>query len=157
MEELEPTDEFKDPLQNYEPKQYDDALEEAIAEEPISQIHHSPHASILPDASIEEAVTQLAGQHIACLLVEENRKLLGVLTDRDVLNKVALEPSVLSRPVREIMIENPVFVYDDDPVAAALCVMAVCGHRHVPVVNVKEEVVGVVSPQRVTEFLSNYF
>ena len=90
-------------------------------------------------------------------VVEHDRKLLGVITERDILNKAALEADAYSLPVSEIMIENPVYVYDDDPVAAALCVMAVCGHRHVPVVDVNEEVVGIVSPQRVTEFLSNYF
>jgi CBS domain-containing protein len=35
--------------------------------------------------------------------------------------------------------------------------MSVCGYRHVPVVNLQEKLVGIVSPQRVTRFLKQYY
>jgi predicted transcriptional regulator len=148
---------FQDPLQNYEPKTYDDPLEEAIAEGHVSQIQHVPHATIDVHASTAAAIQKLASQHVACLLVEEKGKLVGVFSDRDVLTKVALEEGQLERPVSEVMTADPVYVYETDPIASALCVMAVSGYRHVPIVNVQERIVGIVSPQRVTAFLSKYF
>lgn len=149
--------EFTDPLSDYSPPTYRDALEEALAEQPVSHIQHQPHASIRPDQTVAEAIQCLASQQVACLLVEQEGQLLGVFTNRDVLNKVALEPECLSLPVSDVMTKHPVYVYEDDPTAAALCVMAVCGHRHVPVVDVHETVVGIVTPQRITEFLLGYF
>ena len=148
---------FVDPLENYDPKKYSDPLEKAIAEETVSQIQHRPHASVAPDASVAEAVKKLATEHVACLLVEEHGKLVGLFTDREVLNKVALEESSMDTPVRDVMTTDPVYVYEDDPAAAALCVMAVSGYRHVPVVDNQERVVGIISPKRVTEFLSKHF
>lgn len=149
-------DEFQDPLSNFEPKSYDDPLEEALAETTVAEIRHTPHSSIAPDKTVLEAIQQLAEQQVACLLVEENGELLGVFTERDVLNKIALEPERRSATVREFMEPNPVYVYRVDPTAAALCVMAVCGHRHVPVVDVNEKVVGIVGPHRVSTFLSQH-
>lgn len=147
---------FVDPLDNYEPKTYADPLEKAIAEETVSEIQHQPHASIGPEASVAEAVNKLATEHVACLLVEDGGRLVGVFTDREVLNKVALEPASLDKPVRELMTADPVYVYEDDAAAAALCVMAVSGYRHVPIVNSDEQVKGIISPKRVTEFLSKH-
>lgn len=157
MSQGESPQEEYDPLSDFEPKTYHDALEEALAEMTVREIRHSPHATIGPDQPVSEALQLLASQQVACLLVEKDGKLEGVFSDRDVLNKVALEPEMLSRPVREVMNANPVYVYEQDPPAAALCVMAVSGYRHVPVVDLDEHVVGIVSPQRVTEFLSKYF
>ena len=91
-------------------------------------------------------------------MVQEDGKLVGVFTDRDVLDNVALElPQVADRPVKEVMTQHPVYVFDTDSAAAALCVMAVSGYRHVPVLNAQEQIVGIISPQRVTAFLKESF
>ena len=68
-----------------------------------------------------------------CLLVEEEGRLVGVFSDRDVLKKVALEyDQMKDTPVSELMTKEPVFVYESSRSAAALSVMAVSGFRHVP-------------------------
>ena len=148
---------FQDPLENYEPKTYSDPLEEAISEQPSSKLQHEPYTAIHADTSVAEAVKRLAADHIACLLVEENEKLVGLFTHREVLDKVALEPDVLDQPVRNVMTTEPAYVQEDDPIAATLCVMAVHGYRHVPILSFDEKIVGIVSPQRVTNFLQQYF
>jgi predicted transcriptional regulator len=149
-------DAFEDPLEDYEPKTYNDPLERAIAEESVTQIQHQPHTSIGPDMTVAAAVAKLASEHVACLLVEEDGKLLGLFTHREVLNKVALEEGVLDQPVREVMTADPIFVREDDPIAATLCVMALHEYRHVPILGGDEKVLGIVSPQRVTKFLSKH-
>ena len=151
-------DEFQDPLENYDPKTYDDPVEQALAEETVEAIQHEPFATISPDTSVAEAVRKLAGFHIACLLVQVEGKLVGVFSDRDVLDKVALEyDQVKDRPVSEVMTADPVYVYSTDPTAAALSVMAVSGYRHVPILDLDDQLVGIASPQRVTAFLQRFF
>ena len=72
--------------------------------------------------------------------------------------RVALEHEAMrDRPVSEVMTANPVCVHESDSAAAALSVMAVSGYRHVPVVDLDDKIVGIVSPQRVTAFLRKYF
>lgn len=146
--------EFADPLENYDPPAYDDPLERAIAEEPVTNIRTSPWIGISPETTVETATGRLAGRQVACLLVEEEGRLVGVFSDRDVLNRAALEwPEVKDRPVREVMSTDPVFVRDDDNAAAVLCVMAASGYRHVPVLDYDDRIVGVITPQRLTGFL----
>ena len=151
-------DEFQDPLEDYNPKKYEDGVEEALGEQPVAAIMHEPFATVSADTKVSAAVQKLSGFHIACLLVEEDGKLVGVFSDRDVLDRVALEyDDVKDRCVREVMTSDPVYVYDTDPAAAALSVMAVSGYRHVPIVDASERIVGIVSPQRVTAFLRKAF
>lgn len=151
-------DEFQDPLENYDPATYDDPIQEALAERTVEAIQHEPFATIGPDTTVADAIQQLAGDHISCLLVEEGGKLVGVFSDRDVLNKVALEYDQLKdQPVSAVMTTNPVFVYDTDPSAAALSVMAVSGFRHVPILDPDDNLSGIASPQRVTAFLQQFF
>ncbi len=149
---------FQDPLENYDPKTYSSPLEQALAEKTVAAIQHQPYVSVTPDTPISEAVRKLAGLHVACLLVEENGKLQGVFTDRNVLEHVAQEyDQIKDHPVREVMTPNPVYVYETDKAAAALSVMALCGFRHVPVLDLEEHIVGIASPQRVTDFLQKHF
>ena len=151
-------DDFQDPLENYEPKTYDDPVEQALAEQTVEAMQHQPHATISPETTVSEAVHKLAGLHIACLLVEEDSKLVGVFSDRDVLDKVALEyDAIKDRPVSEVMTSNPVYVYETDPAAAALSVMAVSGYRHVPILDAQGHLTGIASPQRVTSLLQRFF
>ena len=151
-------DDFVDPLENYEPRKYDDPLEEALVEEELTKIRHEPFTTISPKISIQEAVQKLAKDHIACLLVTENEKLVGVLAERDVLNAVAANyDAVKEKPVRDVMTSDPIYVYETDSAVSALSVMAMCGFRHVPVVDLNDNLVGIVSPQRVTEFLTAHF
>jgi CBS domain-containing protein len=154
---VDPED-FQDPLENYDPPNYSGGLEEALAEELATAIQSTPFTSVSSDIPVWEAVTLLAGLHIACLLVEEDGKLVGLFTDRDVLDKIALEiEEVKDLPLREVMTSDPVFVYDTDSAGAVLNVMAVSGYRHVPVLQSDGGIVGIVSPQRITNFLRQHF
>ncbi len=150
--------EFQDPLENYDPKEYDDPLEEALVEEELSRIRHEPFSAIPSDTPVHEALEKLGGMHVACLLVADKERLVGVLSERDVLKKVALEyDAVKDQPVREVMTTDPIYVFETDSAVSALSVMAMCGYRHVPVLDVNDNLVGIVSPQRVVEFLQAHF
>ena len=157
-EQMPDPDDFQDPLENYDPKTYDDPLEQALAEETVGAIRHEPFVTISPDTLVHEAVEKLAGLHVACLLVAEDNKLVGIFSDRDVLDKVTLEfDTVKDQPVREVMTDKPIYVHEEDSAAAALSVMAVSGYRHVPVLATGGDLVGIISPQRVTGFLQKHF
>jgi len=150
-------EQFQDPLENYEPRTYADKLEQALAEQTAAEIHSTPFVSLPPQTPVREAIQRLAELHVASLLIAEQGKLVGVFSDRDVLDKVALEyDDVIDRPVSEVMAREPVFVYDTDFAGAVLSVMAVSGYRHVPVLTLDKKIVGIASPQRVSEFLEQY-
>lgn len=151
-----PDDDFQDPLENYDPPEYADPVERALGEERIASMRITPVATIAPDTTVRDAIRQMADMRHACLLVAENERLVGMFTDREIVNHVALEYNeTADRPVREVMTTDPVYVHGDDTLAAAMCVMAVSGFRHVPVLTEDGRIDGIVTPQRVSEFLHN--
>jgi signal-transduction protein with cAMP-binding, CBS, and nucleotidyltransferase domain len=150
-------DEFQDPLSNYDPRIYADELEEALAERTVGEMQIRPHAEVPPDTTVHQALQALAGLRIASLLIVENGRLLGLFTERDALERVATRlAEVKDRPVREVMTTNPIVLYESDPAGAALSAIAGAGYRHVPVLDIHERVVGVISPRRVFAFLQQH-
>ncbi|QDU40005.1 inosine 5'-monophosphate dehydrogenase [Maioricimonas rarisocia] len=149
-----PGNDFQDPLEDYEPPEYSDPVEQALGEETVSSMKVTPYTSIAPDTTIGDAIQQMAGMHHACLLVADGDRLVGIFTDREIVDRVALEyDDMVSRPVRDVMTTDPVYVHGEDTLAAAMCVMAVSGFRHVPVLTEDGRIEGIVSPQRVSEYL----
>lgn len=149
--------ELEDPLSNFEPPQYSSPLEQAFAQEAVAAIDARPFLQIDSLAPVQAAIELLAESQAGCLLVVEDDKLVGVFTERDVLEKVVEKYArVKSEPVANFMTTEPTIVYETDPSATAVAAIAVAGHRHVPVVDLDERVKGVVSPRRVFEFMEHY-
>jgi CBS domain-containing protein len=125
-----------------------------LAEDTVAAISSRPYAEISPDKSVFHALQVLAGLSVASLMVVEKGRLVGVFTERDVLERVATRfAEVKNRPVRDVMTSNPIVVYETDPAGAAFSAIATAGYRHVPVLDLNEQVVGVVSPRRVFAYL----
>jgi CBS domain-containing protein len=146
--------EFEDPLSNYDPPKYADGLAETLSETAVSAMWLIPFAEVSPEATIQQAVQALAGLGVSSLLVMEHGRLIGIVTERDILARVADQYDALrNQPVRSVMTANPVVVYEDSPCASALSAIAASGYRHVPVLDAQDRVVGMASPRRVFQFL----
>ncbi|MCA9258898.1 MAG: CBS domain-containing protein [Planctomycetales bacterium] len=147
--------EFEDPLCNYEPAKFDDAIAQALAERPVADIQIHPYSQVTSRTTVRRAMQALSGLRISSLLVIDHDKLTGVFTERDVLERVADRfEELCDRPISEVMTTNPVVVRDTDPLGAALAAIVAGGYRHVPVINWDDKVVGIVSPRRVVSALS---
>jgi len=55
---------------------------------PLSSLKLSRPIIVSSDTSIKDAVKKLQNRSIGCLLVEENNKLVGIMTERDILLKI---------------------------------------------------------------------
>ncbi|MCA9184113.1 MAG: CBS domain-containing protein [Pirellulaceae bacterium] len=151
------TEEFKDPLKQYVPVQYATRLERSLAEEPITAIQTQPFVEVESGVTVREAIRTLHSLKVSSLLVVDGGKLVGIFTERDVLERVAERFEELAdHPVDEVMTENPLVVYETDKAAAGLSAIAVAGYRHVPVLNVEGRPVGIVSPHRVLAFVKDH-
>lgn len=150
--------EFQDPLKNYDPPVFADALERSLAEETVEVMQIRPFKTVPPTMPIEEAMKLMNELDIACLMVTENDRLVGVFSERNILDHVAPDyPKMRSRPIREAMTRDPAAVHITDNVGKALNLMAVSGFRHVPILDVDEKVTGILGPRRVTAYLQKYF
>jgi CBS domain-containing protein len=101
--------------------------------------------SIDPEATVFEALRQMAEVGIGALLVVENGKPVGLFSERDYARKLALR-GLRSRetPVRAIMSSPVLTISPDASVQDGLSMMTERYIRHLPVVD-GSGVVGMVS------------
>ncbi len=101
--------------------------------------------SVPPKATVFEALAILAERGIGAVLVMENDRLLGILSERDYARKVMLKGrSSRETRVDEIMITPVVTVGPSQRVQDCMELMAAGRFRHLPVLE-KGRVIGVVS------------
>lgn len=110
-------------------------------------LQHKPAAvwSIGPDATVFESIQLMADKNIGALLVIENDKLVGVISERDYTRKIALRGR-LSREtkVREIVSTPAISVTPTHTVEDCMRLMTDHRVRHLPVLE-QDRVVGIVS------------
>ncbi len=145
---------FEDPLSNYEPAEYPSELHRALAEDSVDGIESRPFVRVSASAPIRDALQAMHGLGVSSLLVVRDHNVVGIFTERDVLEKVAERFETLaSDPVSSVMTSDPTVIYESDPAAAAVAAIAIAGHRHVPVLTVDGTVAGIISPLRVIHYL----
>ena len=100
---------------------------------------------IEPDIAIIEALRTMAEKRVGALLVMENEKLVGIVTERDYARKVALEErSSRQSLVREIMSTRVLCARPDQTVQECMALMSDKRARHLPVLDHKK-LIGVIS------------
>jgi len=101
--------------------------------------------TIGPAASVLDALKLMAEKNIGALLVVENDKLVGILSERDYARKVILQGKAShDTPIKEIMTEGAVCVQPDNTVEECMALMTDKRVRHLPVVE-NEKLLGVLS------------
>ncbi|WP_308910387.1 CBS domain-containing protein [Pseudokordiimonas caeni] len=99
-----------------------------------------------PDITIPEAAKRMKEKGIGILPIGENDKLIGMLSDRDiVINCLANGLDMTSTKVRDAMSKQVLYVYDDQSVEEAAKSMADNQVRRMPVLNRQKRLVGMVT------------
>ncbi len=148
--------EFEDPLSKYDSPVHADELERVLCETEVSQMPITPLAYIEKDATVQDALDVMCKYECTCVVVQDAGKAVGIFSARDVLNKVADDPTTRPKPITEFMTPEPRTVYVTDCPAKAVNLMAVGGFRHIPVLDVNDNVVGILGPRRTTQFLEEH-
>ena len=97
------------------------------------------------DMLVREAVAILAQRKIGALPVTEKERVIGVMSERDVIYCLARDgAAILDWPVEKIMTSPAITVEPERTVLAALSLMTGRRIRHLPVVE-DDRLIGIVS------------
>jgi CBS domain-containing protein len=99
--------------------------------------------SVETSVSIVEVAGRMVDRNVGAVLVLDDGRLAGILTERDVLRAVARGLSDTTR-VADCMTANPETIAPDDTTEHAAVLMLHGGFRHLPVVQ-GDDLVGVIS------------
>jgi CBS domain-containing protein len=123
----------------------------------VAEILEGKGASVLSidaDASVLEAVRLMVEENVGSLLVTEDGRIAGIVTERDYLRRVTLEGRTEEETrVGEIMSSPLVVVSPDTSIDECMAVMTDRRIRHLPVAE-GGEVVGLVSIGDLVKFRS---
>jgi CBS domain-containing protein len=101
--------------------------------------------SVDADATIQEAAEQMRKAAIGCLPVTSMHRLVGVITDRDLVVRGLAHAVAPSTPVRAIMTVHAVTCFADERLEDAVDHMVRGGVRRLVVLDRDQEVVGLLS------------
>ncbi len=110
-------------------------LARSVMEDDLSELDQE-FLGVTSDTTAIDAVMKMRDSRVGCALVIDNGKLIGIFTERDVLNKLvgkkAFTPTTV---VSELMSPNPESLRETDSVATALSKMSLGRYRHIPVLK----------------------
>ena len=106
-------------------------------------------------ATVLDAIKRMVESNVGALLVTDDGRVVGIVTERDYLRRVTLEGRTEQETlVREIMTSPLVYVTPETSVEECMAVMTERRIRHVPVFDDGRELVGIVSIGDLVKFQS---
>jgi len=101
--------------------------------------------TVSPDDTVYEALQLMADKDVGAVLVVENQRLVGILSERDYARKVILKgKSSRKALVRELMTETVLYVRPEQRLEECMALMSEKRVRHLPVLE-DDRLVGIVS------------
>ncbi|WP_376691033.1 putative nucleotidyltransferase substrate binding domain-containing protein [Wenzhouxiangella sp. EGI_FJ10409] len=118
---------------------------ESASADTIAELSLRPPVTTRTGQSIGDCARLMAEHRISCLPVLEDGRLVGIITDRDLRNRVLAREIPSSTPVGEVMTPSPATIALAAAPAAAMVEMMRLGIHHLPVVGDGGELAAVVS------------
>ena len=102
--------------------------------------------AVAPDATVQDACQLLEARDIGALAVVSDERLVGILSERDVVRRCLSRGLAADQTlVGDVMTTDPVTVGCTQTLAESLSLMIEGGFRHLPVVELGGDVVGMIS------------
>jgi CBS domain-containing protein len=130
-------------------------VEHSIMVDPISTLHPPAPQCVSHNASLAEVVRQMRETNIGYVLVtDDDRRLVGIFTERDLLMKVAGQITDLDTvKVFQLMTPNPTALRASEPINHALFLMAHNGFRHIPLVDEENRPQAITSVRHLVQYI----
>lgn len=100
---------------------------------------------IEPGVTLRNAASIMAESGVGMVLVGTNDRLMGMVTDRDIVVRGIGAGKDVNSPVQEVMSDSIKYCYEDDMIEQVAENMAAIQMRRLPVLNRAKRLVGIVS------------
>lgn len=128
-----------------------------ILDHTVGEIETSQPKYVHPSETVKKAITLMRDNKIgACLVIDESIKLLGIITERDILNYIVGDEDALSARVDKYMTKNPQTIKANESAVVALQMMSNGNFRNLPVVNMEDKPCGILSASDLMKFFAQH-
>jgi len=115
----------------------------------IADVMRPDLIEVAPEDTLGEVAARMTEVNVGAVVVKDFGRLIGILTERDMLKAMAARVHTSEARGRQWMTEEPITATADMDVDEAARLMLANGFRHLPVCDENGQVTGVVSLRRV--------
>jgi len=118
----------------------------------VVDVAQKPIAIATPDMTIQQVACLMRHEmRSSCAVIVDDKRLLGMITDKDMTKRVVADGVLVSRPITDVMTEQPIVVGQQELVLKAVQLMMLHNIQNVPVLDDDQKVVGVITPQQLVQ------
>ncbi len=125
--------------------------------ERIKTLGHRDPVTLASGTRLRAAIAAMQANDGEPILITDGQRLLGVLTERDVLLKVLRRDGVLDEPVDGVMTAEPQTLSAESTVGEALELMEAGRYRTIPLLDEAGAPVGMLRQQDIIEYVAEAF
>ena len=115
----------------------------------LADVMRTEVIDVAPEDTLGEVAERMSAVNVGAVVVKDFGRLIGILTERDMLKAMAARVHTSDARVREWMTEDPLTASAEMDVEEAARVMLEHNFRHLPILDESGAVVGLVSLRRV--------
>jgi CBS domain-containing protein len=104
-----------------------------------------------------EVLAAMQDHRRSCALICQDKKVIGLFTERDVLNRITSGEADLDGPIDDVMTAGPKTLGMEDIVGSAIRMMTEEGHRHVPLVDEAGLAVGLLTARDLLTYIAENY
>jgi CBS domain-containing protein len=116
---------------------------------PLSEIMRREPIEVAPEDTLGEVAERMSEANVGAVVVKDYGRLIGILTERDMLKAMAARVHTSEARVRQWMTEDPITASVETGLEEAARIMLDNGFRHLPIVDENGRVAGIASLRRV--------
>jgi CBS domain-containing protein len=110
----------------------------------VSEIMSKDLVTVGPEYNVADVASLMRSKRIGSVIVLEDDRVLGILTERDILGVVGSGEDPKNVAAHEALTDDLVTIGPDAPVEEAAQEMVRAGVRHLPVIS-EQDLIGIVS------------
>ena len=131
----------------------------SVADERLKVLSRREPVTVKPGTSLADCIAamQRTGTGDSIFVTNPDGTLAGVLTERDIFGRIVGGNVDLAQPVETMMTTKPHHLRLEETVRDAIELMQTGRYRNVPLLDVDDNLIGVVRPQDVLKFLAESF
>ena len=118
----------------------------------VAEVMNKSVVTVDPTSSIGEAAEKMIEAGVGAVVVMEDMvRIVGIVTERDLMRAVAQRARAAEAKVRQWMTESVVTIEPDTEIHDAAKMMFEKNFRHLPVVNKEGRLMGIASLRRLSQ------
>ena len=131
-------------------------IERGLIKDRMTDLKPKTPTAVAPETPVGEVLKLMVDQSIGCVLVVEEKTIVGIFTERDALYKLNTSfHKFKDRPVSEFMTKEPQSLDLQAKVVFALQRMDLGGFRHIPIVDAEGHPTGIISVRDILRYLTD--